>query len=216
MIIISFVVSGDVGEGIPNLELPPFSTTYNNETYEFLDMVKIYGSSLAFIPLVALLESVAIAKAFCKNPFIYLLYLKLIIFCYAFIAKGKTVDATQEMISLGVSNILGSFFRSMPVTGSFTRTAVNNASGVCTPLGGLISGGLVLLALAFLTNTFYYIPKATLAAVVICAMIFLFEYESFFLLWKSNSKYYTVYTDFYFVSLLASGYGFDSYKKNIL
>lgn len=94
------------------------------------------------------------------------------------------------MISLGVSNIFGSCFRSMPVTGSFTRTAVNNASGVCTPLGGLVTGGLVLLALAFLTDAFYYIPKATLAAVVICAMVFLFEYESFFLLWKSKSKYY--------------------------
>lgn len=61
-----FVLTGEVGEGIPKLELPPFSTTYNNETYEFLDMVEIYGSSLAFVPLVAILESVAIAKAFCK------------------------------------------------------------------------------------------------------------------------------------------------------
>lgn len=61
-----FVLTGEVSEGIPSLDLPPFSTTYNNETYEFVDMLEIYGSSLAFIPLVALLESVAIAKAFCK------------------------------------------------------------------------------------------------------------------------------------------------------
>lgn len=93
------------------------------------------------------------------------------------------------MLSLGASNILGSCFRSMPVTGSFTRTAVNNASGVCTPLGGLVTGGLVLLALAFLTDAFYYIPKATLSAVVICAMVFLFEYESFFVLWRSRSEF---------------------------
>lgn len=55
-------------------------------------------------------------------------------------AKGKALDATQEMIALGCCNIFGSFCRSMPVTGSFTRTAVNNASGVKTPLGGLITG----------------------------------------------------------------------------
>lgn len=65
-----FVLTGEVGEGIPQLDLPPFSTTYNNTTYEFLDMVEIYGSSLAFIPLVALLESVAIAKAFCTLPIV--------------------------------------------------------------------------------------------------------------------------------------------------
>lgn len=92
------------------------------------------------------------------------------------------------MLSIGVSNILGSCCRSLPITSSFTRTAINNASGVCTPLGGLVTGGLVLVALTFLTDAFYYIPKATLAAVVICAVIFLCEYEAFFLLWKIKSK----------------------------
>uniref|UniRef100_A0A1A9VJ16 STAS domain-containing protein n=1 Tax=Glossina austeni TaxID=7395 RepID=A0A1A9VJ16_GLOAU len=52
---------------------------------------------------------------------------------------GKIVNASQEMVALGMCNILASFVSSMPVTGSFTRTAVNNASGVKTPLGGLIS-----------------------------------------------------------------------------
>jgi hypothetical protein len=55
-------------------------------------------------------------------------------------AKGKFLDATQEMIALGVCNIFGSFVRSMPVTGSFTRTAVNHASAVKTPLGGIFTG----------------------------------------------------------------------------
>lgn len=63
-----FLITGDVGEGLPTFSLPPFSTTYNNETYSFLDMTKEYGSTLAFLPLVAVLESIAIAKAFCKLP----------------------------------------------------------------------------------------------------------------------------------------------------
>lgn len=50
------------------------------------------------------------------------------------------LDATQEMITLGIGNIVGSFFRSMPVNGSFTRSAVNNASGVRTQMGGLYTG----------------------------------------------------------------------------
>jgi solute carrier family 26 (sodium-independent sulfate anion transporter), member 11 len=44
------------------------------------------------------------------------------------------------MIALGLSNILGSMFQSFPNTGSFTRTAVNNASGVRTPIGGFYTG----------------------------------------------------------------------------
>jgi len=55
-------------------------------------------------------------------------------------AKGKSVDATQEFFALGICNILGSFVRSFPTAGSFSRTAVNSASGVKTPLGGLLTG----------------------------------------------------------------------------
>lgn len=55
-------------------------------------------------------------------------------------AKGKGMDASQEFFALGVCNILGSFVRSFPTAGSFSRTAVNSASGVRTPLGGLLTG----------------------------------------------------------------------------
>lgn len=79
--------------------------------------------------------------------------------------KGAAVDATQEMIAAGLCNIANSFVSSMPTTGSFTRSAVNHSSGVRSPLSGLFTGALVLLALGLLTSTFYFIPKATLAAV---------------------------------------------------
>lgn len=105
-----------------------------------------------------------------------------------FVAKGKTLDANQEMLALGLCNICGSFVRSMPVTGSFTRTAVNNASGVKTPMGGIITGALVLLACGLLTSTFKYIPKATLAAVIIIAMFYMFETQIFVVLWRTKSK----------------------------
>jgi MFS superfamily sulfate permease-like transporter len=55
-------------------------------------------------------------------------------------ASGAMLDATQEMITLGFCNIVGSFVRSMPINGSFTRSAVNNSSGVRTPFGGLYTG----------------------------------------------------------------------------
>uniref|UniRef100_A0A182ITK8 SLC26A/SulP transporter domain-containing protein n=1 Tax=Anopheles atroparvus TaxID=41427 RepID=A0A182ITK8_ANOAO len=147
-----FLLTGNVTAGLPPLRPPPFTTTLDGQTFSFSDMLSELGSSLITLPLIGILESIAIAKAF---------------------SKGKSIDATQEMIALGLSNIAGSFVSSMPVTGSFTRSAVNNNSGVRTPFGGIATGTLVLLALGLLTSTFYYIPKATLAGVIIAAMFFM-------------------------------------------
>ncbi|XP_059472277.1 sodium-independent sulfate anion transporter-like isoform X2 [Neocloeon triangulifer] len=159
------VITGDIQEGLPHFTLPDFGLVYQNETLSVAETFNELSSAI-IIPFVLVLESIAIAKAF---------------------ANGKTIDATQEMIALGLSNILGSFFQSFPTTGSFTRTAVNNASGVRTPLGGFYTGALVLLCLGLLTSSLKYMPKATLAAVVICAVIFMIEiHEVTMALWKSK------------------------------
>lgn len=97
------------------------------------------------------------------------------------------MDASQELIALGLCNVLGSFVSSMPTTGSFSRSAINNSSGVKTTLGGAVTGALVLMALAFLTTTFSYIPKATLSAIIISAMMFMVEYERIAEIWKGKS-----------------------------
>ncbi|PBC26294.1 Sodium-independent sulfate anion transporter [Apis cerana cerana] len=152
-----FKSTGNITEGLPPFAPPPFSLVKGNHTYNFEELIGELGSTVISVPLIAILESIAIAKAFART----------LIICPA---KGKTVDANQEMLALGLCNIFGSFSRSMPTTGSFTRTAVNNASGVKTPMGGLITGCLVLLACGLLTSTFEFIPKATLAAVIIVAM----------------------------------------------
>lgn len=90
------------------------------------------------------------------------------------------------MLALGVCNIIGSFFLSLPTAGSFTRTALNNASGVRTTLGGIFTGLLVLSALGLLTETFYYIPKTTLAAVIIFAMYYMLEFGVARETWKTR------------------------------
>ena len=98
------------------------------------------------------------------------------------------MDASQEMVALGICNIFGSFVQSMPTTGSFSRTAVNSASGVKTSLGGVYTGGLVILCLAFLMPFCAFIPKATLAAVIITAVIFSVEHHVIRPMWNSKSK----------------------------
>ncbi|XP_030371577.1 sodium-independent sulfate anion transporter [Scaptodrosophila lebanonensis] len=163
-----FRVSGNITAGLPPFRPPPFHTTNEDGEYVgFGGMLSRLGASMASIPLLTILESVAVAKAF---------------------SKGKIVNASQEMIALGFCNLFSSFVLSMPITGSFTRTAINNASGVRTPLGGAVTGALVLMTLAFLTSTFAYIPKATLAAIIIAAMIFMVEYETIGEIWRAKKR----------------------------
>ena len=92
------------------------------------------------------------------------------------------------MVALGICNFAGSFLGSMPVGGSFSRCAVNSASGVKTTLGGLYTGIIVILRLAFLMPACALIPKATLGAVVFCGVVFTIEYQIIKPIWNSKSK----------------------------
>ncbi|XP_029672275.1 sodium-independent sulfate anion transporter-like [Formica exsecta] len=163
-----FILTGHIDAGLPNVEPPPFSRTIGqNQTESFIDMTKNFKFGILVIPLISIIGNVAIAKAF---------------------SRGMPLDATQEMLTLGLCNVIGSFFHSMPVAGSFSRSAVNNASGVRTPLGGIYTGILVVLALSLLTPYFYYIPKATLSSVIISAVIFMVEIGMILPIWKCNKR----------------------------
>ncbi|XP_015601196.1 sodium-independent sulfate anion transporter isoform X2 [Cephus cinctus] len=161
------ILTGSMGQGLPPFSLPPFFTVFHDNYYSFHHLISGMGITLFTMPIISTIEHIAISKAF---------------------AMGKSLDATQEMLALGLCNIFGSFVRSMPVTGSFTRTAVNYASGVQTPLGGFFTGGLILLALGFLTSTFHFIPRATLAGVIICAMYYMLDFDTYKLLWRAKKS----------------------------
>lgn len=158
-------LTGSVPCGLPPFRPPPFSKAVPNGTVPFSRMVQDMGAGLAVVPLVGVLETVAIAKAFASQ-------------------NDYRIDANQELLAMGTANILGSFFSSYPITGSFGRTAVNAQTGVCTPMGGLVTGTLVLLSLAYLTSLFCYIPKAALAAVIISAVVPMFDARIFRTLWR--------------------------------
>ncbi|KAJ2939791.1 hypothetical protein O0L34_g17982 [Tuta absoluta] len=161
-----FQLTGTIEGGLPQFGPPPFSTSIDNKTVGLSGMLEVHGAEGLVLPLVAILESIAIAKAF---------------------AGSTRVDATQEMIAIGSCNILASFCQSMPATGSFTRTALNHASGVVTPAGALFKASLVLLAVTLLSSAFYFIPRSALAAVIMVAMVSIIELGIVKQLWK-NSK----------------------------
>ena len=85
---------------------------------------------------------------------------------------------------MGVANLLGSFTSAYPVTGSFSRSAVNNQVGAQTQLAGLVTGLLLLLTLVLLTPLFYFLPKYALAAIVISSVTNLVDYNEARHLWK--------------------------------
>ena len=96
------------------------SIMQGNVTLNVGGILSEFGAGLAVVPLIGFLESIAIAKAFARK-------------------NQYKVDASQELVALGVANCLSSFVSSYPVTGSFSRTAVNAHSGVATPAGGKTS-----------------------------------------------------------------------------
>ncbi|KAF5293672.1 hypothetical protein FQA39_LY03157 [Lamprigera yunnana] len=162
-----FKLIGEIPAGLPEFKPPPFSTMRDNTTVSFPQMVTELGSGIVVVALIALLENIAICKAF---------------------ANGKTVDATQELIAIGLCNIANSFVQGYPGTGSLSRSAVNNASGVRTPFGGFYTGLLVIIALLFFTPYFFYVPKAALAAVIIAAVVFMVEVKVVKPMWRTKKS----------------------------
>ncbi|XP_018566409.1 sodium-independent sulfate anion transporter [Anoplophora glabripennis] len=160
-----FKLTGPVPKGMPEVGFPALSAKVGNETVGYREMVKSLGSGTIVIPVVAVLANVAIAKSY---------------------SADVVVDASQEMMTLGLCNIFGSFVKAMPSCGAFTRSAVASSSDVRTPLQGIYSGSVIILALTVLAPYFFFIPKATLAAVLITAGSSLIDYEIFPVLWKCN------------------------------
>ncbi|SNX85398.1 probable Sulfate permease [Melanopsichium pennsylvanicum] len=101
--------------------------------------------------VVLLLEHIAIAKSFGR-------------------LNNYKINPNQELIAIGVTNLVGPCFGAYAATGSFSRTAIKSKSGVRTPLAGWFTGILVLIAIYALSGTFYWIPNAVLSAVIIHAV----------------------------------------------
>lgn len=114
------------------------------------------AASRAIAPLVACtLEHLAVGKAFGRR-------------------NGYSIDQSQELNYLGVTNIINSFFLAMPVGGAMSRTAVNSECRVRSPLNGLVTSGFIILTLYVFSPALYWLPKSTLSAIIIMAVIHLF------------------------------------------
>ncbi|KAK6171323.1 hypothetical protein SNE40_019537 [Patella caerulea] len=158
-------ITGHLHAGLPPFQAPAFSLKSKNITQSAGDIFTKIGVGFGIVPLLGLVETIAIGKAFARQ-------------------NRYKIDPTQELIAIGVANIFSCFVSSYPVTGSFSRTAVNSQSGVKTPASGIFTGALILLALQVLTPLFYYIPDAALGAVIISAVLQMVDWKVLKILWK--------------------------------
>ena len=151
-------ILGEVPSGLPSLSSPSF------------DMSKwVLLLPVAFaISMVGFAESFAVAKTIQGKH------------------KDYKLDANQELIGLGMANFGAAFFQGYPVTGGFSRTAVNDQAGAKTALASIISMVLIVLTLLFFTGLFFYLPNSILAAVVLVAVSGLIDFKTPKQLWKKD------------------------------
>jgi sulfate transporter 4 len=140
--------------------LPPFSVG----DWSLGDIPLVLPTAVSSA-LIGFMESIAIGKSLAAK-------------------HGYELPAGQELVALGLSNVVGACFSSYPITGSFSRSAVNNATGARSPMAGLITSICMLVCLAFITSIFEYLPKFCLAAIVINSVIPLVAYQEALHLWQ--------------------------------
>ena len=151
-------IVGEVPRGLPSFAMPSFSMG---------NITALLPTALA-ISLVSFMESIAVAKAIQAKH------------------RNYKVSANQELIALGLANVGGAFLQSYPVTGGFSRTAVNDQAGAKTGMASIISALLIVLTLLFLTPLFYYLPNAILASVIMVAVFGLIDVKEAVHLWHAD------------------------------
>ncbi len=142
-------IVGSIESGLPSLALPDLS----------LDRFGSLTAAALGVMLVGFAESLGTAKTYAQR-------------------ENREIDANRELIGLGVANLGAGISGGFVVNGSLSKTAVNSTAGGRTQLVGLIAAGLTMLTLLFLTGYFESLPVATLAAVVIAALIDLIDFSA--------------------------------------
>ncbi len=141
-------VVGEIPQGLPSFLLPQITLVHLFEI----------GPMALVLAAVGYLEAISIAKALDDDE------------------GHSTINANQELVALGTANLIGSFFRSYPVTASFSRSAINAQTRVKSKFAAFFAVALVVMTLLFLTPVFYYLPNAVLAAVIIVSVVGLLDY----------------------------------------
>jgi sulfate permease, SulP family len=151
-------IVGPITSGLPAFGLPHVPAA---------DYLKLAGSAVG-VMLVGFAEGLGAAKTYAAR-------------------NGYQISPNHELIGLGAANLAAGLSSGMVVNGSLSKTAVNGSAGARTQVSGLVVAVLTVITLLFLTGLFEDLPEATLAAVVIAALIELVDYRALQALYRSSS-----------------------------
>ena len=152
-------IVGAIPKGLPSFAVPNLK----------FDVIMDLLSYVIIVSILAFMEAISIAKAIAAK-------------------LGQSLNVNQELIGQGLSNFIGSFFQSYPVSGSFSRSAVNFQLGAVTGISSVITGLFVGISLLFFAPALYYLPQSVLASIIILAVIGLINVHSFVHDWKANKS----------------------------
>ncbi len=150
-------IVGKIPEGLPTFTVPELTVK---------SFFKLLPTAI-IISLLGFMEAIAIAKAMAAKT-------------------GQKIDANQELIGQGLANMLGSMGSSYAVSGSFSRSAVNLAAGAVSGVSSVVTSIMVVVTLLFFTPLLYHLPQATLAAVIMMAVIGLVNIKGFVHAWHAQ------------------------------
>ena len=169
----SVEIVGAIPEGLPPISVPQLN---------FENMRRLLPTALT-LALVQFMSVASLGKAFAKR-------------------NNYLVDSNHELVAIGSANFVGSLFSSLPVSGSFSRSAAAEQAGAKSPMANVITSALVVLTLLFLTPFFYYLPMPILAAIIIVSVFGLIDIKEIKFLYKAKKSEGVIATFTFFCTLL--------------
>jgi high affinity sulfate transporter 1 len=163
-------VTGNIPEGLPTLAGPALRLR------DVEGIVPLAAGCL----LLAYIEGVSAARTFAAK-------------------HGYDLDPRQEFLGIGAANLGAALGHGYPVAGGLSQSAVNDKAGAHTPLALLAASTTLALCLLFLTGLLENLPKAVLAAVVLTAILGLFDFRGLLYMWRVSRM------DFYAATIAIMG-----------
>lgn len=150
-------VVGEIPQGLPNFSIPPMD----------------WHASMSLMPAAFVIALISFMEAMSSAKVIAL-------------KTRQPWDENKELIGQGLAKVAAAFSQSMPVSGSFSRSALNLASNARTNLSSIISAAFVLLTLLFFTPLLHHLPKPVLAAIIMMAVVSLINFRSIYNAWLAS------------------------------
>jgi MFS superfamily sulfate permease-like transporter len=150
-------VVGKIPRGLPSLSMPEIDFHIIRQLMAFAVIISLMG----------FMEAISVAKAMAA-------------------ITGQRLDPNRELVGQGLANICGAFTKSYPISGSFSRSAVNLQSGAISSLSSVFTSMTVVVVLLFFTPLLYHLPQSVLAAIIMIAVVGLVNIRGFIHVWRAQ------------------------------